>query len=1161
MKGQSLKKKLVFVLLFSFLSMILVYPSSLDLKTVNAATTTVDGLIFENGSITGYVGTNSVVNIPSSINGQAVKSIDGAFTYNEIITQVTISEGVTTITNGAFFGCPKLTAISIPSTVFTISAGSLGACKSLSAINLSESNTNFILSGNILFNASQTEIVQHINTSDTSAYTVPDTVVKIRDFAFANSANLTSVNISQYTISIGQGAFASCPKLTAINVNAANLEYMSSGGILYTADQKTLTAYPANISGTSYSVALGIETLAPYSFTGCVQLTAITLSSSVSEVQNAFIDCLTLTQINVDTESIYFSSINGVLMSKDGKILVHYPGGKTSASYTVPAIVNSIGKGAFMRHTHVETVALQSSVTFIDSYAFWGCNTLQKIIIPPTVTNFASNSLSGAKNMKVWGYPKSKAEEYTSANNIPFVAIGSGTDWAYTDNGGGTCNITGYLGSSNDVYVPSVINGLWVDTVEYTAFSGCSGIEYITFYESVKTIEAAKSDGTSYIFEDCSALREVYLPASLEKFQTYTAPYKPFKGCTSLINIIVDDNNASFYDTDGVLFSWDKKLIVYPSGRTSSSYSIPDGTTGISYAAFENNYLKAVLVPGTVTILSKGVEPTFKNNIESVYLSDGVETVMYDAFSKTTAMEIYFPPTVTTITGTADPAAEHTFYVYDGSAPLQFAVDNNIDYVLLCIITFNSNGGTAAPQQVVPAGYKAAEPTNVTKSKNVLLGWYTDAALTNQWSFTNAVSNSMTLYAKWVEGYPIIYHMNGGVNDKDNPLYYVTGTVVILNDPTKDNYTFDGWYTDSSCKLEYKFEAIEKTTTGTVELWADWWTAQVPYNSDSSGTIDTNALSDERKPEITQSDFPSEISYMMEGQKITVTGKLQIKYANVEEIAVSYSGHTEKLYKYEAGDDRLESFDYSHSFEVDSISYTANEKYLITLRLSTGEFYQHDIPIYKYHLTTEVLHSPNGSIYMSSDNEYELRTMAVADESFEILSATYQSENPEICAINDDNTLKPLAAGSASIKTTIVLEGGSEVTFTTEFNIIERTVTEPHTYENEFLCPCYGKYCTGLPEEGIDADLIDLIDRIRQETDAEIYIISGYRCEEYNKAVGADEGSEHAKGTAADLWSKDISVDELYEICDLLNVNGGVGKYPGYVHVDTRDAYIRWTEN
>ena len=1161
MKGQSLRRKLGFVLLFSFLLMILVYPSSQNLKTVSAVITTVDGLIFENGSITGYVGTNSIVTIPSSINGQAVKSVDGAFTYNEVITQVNISEGITTLTNGAFFSCPNLTSVSIPSTVFTISAGSLSACSSLSAITLSEANTSFVLADNILYNSALTEIVQHINKSEITAYTVPDTIIKIKDFAFANSANITSVQISENTTSIGIGAFASCPNLNAISVSLGNPNYKSTGGILYSADSKTLLAYPSNLTGTGFAVPTEVEILAPYSFTGCTQLSSVTLSPSVSEVKNAFTDCFTLTQVNVDVSNIYFSSLSGVLTSKDGKTLVYYPGGKTSASYTVPAIVTSLGEGAFMRHTHLETLSLQSSVTFIDNYAVWGCNSLKKITVPTTVTSFAANALTGAKNMKVWGYPNSKAEEYTGQNGIPFVAIGSSADWLFTDNGNGTCNITGYLAASNDVCVPSVINGLWVDTVEYTAFSGRTGIEYITFYESVKTIEAAKSDGTAYIFQDCSALREVYLPASLEKFQTYTAPYKPLKGCTSLINVIVDDENPSFYDTNGVLFSWDKKLLVYPSGRTATSYTIPSGTTGISYGAFENNYLKDVIVPGSVTILSKGVEPTFKNNIESVYLSEGVETVMYDAFSKTTVMDIYFPTTVTSITGTAEPLPPHTMYVYDASAPYQFAVDNGIDYVLLCVVTFNSNGGTTVPQQVVPAGYKAVEPTNVTKPKNVLLGWYTDSALTNQWSFNTVVSKSMTLYAKWVEGYPIIYNMNGGVNDKDNPSYYVSGTIVLLEDPTKDNYTFDGWYTDSSCKLEYKFEAIEKTTTGTVELWADWWTIDTSSSSESSGTIDTNALSDERKPEITHSGFPEDISYFVEGQKIDVTGKLSIKYANVEEIAVSYSGHTDKLYKYADGDDRLEVFNYAHSFEVGSISYTTQDTYIITLRLSTGEYYQHEIPVFKYQVVTEILHAPNGSIYMSSEKKYELRTMAVANDAFEILDASYISENPEICAINDDNTLKPLAAGTASIKTTIILSNNSTFTYLNDFTIVDRTVNEPHANENEFYCQCYGQYCTGLPEAGIDPGLIDLINKIRQESDAKIFIISGYRCEEYNKTAGADTGSEHVKGTAADLWSNDISLDELYEICDRLNVSGGVGRYPNYIHIDTRDAYIRWTEN
>ena len=1160
MKGLSLKKKLVFVLLFSFLSMILVQSYLPDSESASAVTTTVDGLIFESGIITGYTGTNETVNIPATINGQAVKSISGAFTYNDTITTVNIAEGVTTIADYAFLGCSNLEYIKIPSTVFTISSGSLGSCESLAQIDLSESNTSFILSGNFLLNAAQTEIIVHISQSGTTDYVVPDTITKIHDFAFAGAADLASVAISANTLEIGIGAFSSCPNLSSLSFSGTNPNYKQVSGVIYSSDGKTLIAYPTGKSDVIFFLADGVETLAPYSFTGCQNLREVTLSSTVSEVSNAFSDCGSLQQIYVKTSSIYFSSINGVLFSKDGQILVQYPGGKTSTTYTMPNIAVSIAANAFTAQHYLQAITLPSSVTFIGSYAFRGCDSLSKLIVPESVTNFASNCLSGAENLKVWGYPKSKAEEYTSANNIPFVAMGSTSEWTYADNGDGTCSITGYTGTSNDVYVPSVINDLWVNTIEYTAFSECTTIEYITFYESVSTIEAAKSDGTSYIFEDCSSLREVYLPASLEKFQTYTASYKPFKGCTALINIIVDDGSSSFYDTDGVLFSWDKKLIVYPSGRTASSYSIPSGTTGISYAAFDNNNLRDLIVPGSVTIINKGTEATFKNNIESVYLEEGVETVAYDAFSKTTAMDIYFPPTVTTITGSPSPGSGHVFYVYQGSAPLLFAQENDIEYVLLCIVTFNSNGGTAVNPQVIPSGYKASEPEGVTKTKSVLLGWYSDVALTNKWDFSSEITQNMALYAKWVEGYPIIYNMNGGVNDPANPEYYSTGTVVLLENPTKDKYTFDGWYTDSSCKLEYKFEAIEKTTTGTVELWADWWIPQATYDSSGSGTIDPNALSDERHPEITQSGFPEEISYMKDGQKITVTGKLYIKYANVEEIAVTYSGHTDKLYKYSDGDERLASFDYSHSFEVADLGYISQDKYLITLRLSTGEFYQHTIPIYQYSLSTEVLHSPYGYIYMSSDSKYELRSMAVANESFELLSAQYISENPEICAVNPDSTLKPLAAGTVQIQTTVTLKDGSKISYSNEFTVMERTAIEPETNENEFLCQCYGTYCAGLPEKGIDPALLELVENIRQETDAKIYVITGYRCEEYSSSLGLDTGSEHTSGTAADLWTKDISLDELYQICDRLNQNGGVGQYPGYIHIDTRGAYVRWTE-
>ncbi|MBQ8393667.1 MAG: InlB B-repeat-containing protein, partial [Clostridia bacterium] len=45
--------------------------------------------------------------------------------------------------------------------------------------------------------------------------------------------------------------------------------------------------------------------------------------------------------------------------------------------------------------------------------------------------------------------------------------------------------------------------------------------------------------------------------------------------------------------------------------------------------------------------------------------------------------------------------------------------------------------------------------------------------------------------------FSITYELNGGTNSVDNPLTYKKGDVVTLNNPTKDNYYFKGWYTDA----------------------------------------------------------------------------------------------------------------------------------------------------------------------------------------------------------------------------------------------------------------------------------------------------------------------------------------------------------------------------
>lgn len=66
-------------------------------------------------------------------------------------------------------------------------------------------------------------------------------------------------------------------------------------------------------------------------------------------------------------------------------------------------------------------------------------------------------------------------------------------------------------------------------------------------------------------------------------------------------------------------------------------------------------------------------------------------------------------------------------------------------------VQFNSNGGSDTASQSVERNSSATEPKAPTKSGFVFDGWYTDANLTQKYSFSNKVTRNLTLYAKWVE--------------------------------------------------------------------------------------------------------------------------------------------------------------------------------------------------------------------------------------------------------------------------------------------------------------------------------------------------------------------------------------------------------------------------
>lgn len=68
-------------------------------------------------------------------------------------------------------------------------------------------------------------------------------------------------------------------------------------------------------------------------------------------------------------------------------------------------------------------------------------------------------------------------------------------------------------------------------------------------------------------------------------------------------------------------------------------------------------------------------------------------------------------------------------------------------------VTFNTNGGTPEPESQIRANLPATKPDNPTKEGYNFGGWYTDAAFTTEYKFTESekVTQDMPLYAKWTK--------------------------------------------------------------------------------------------------------------------------------------------------------------------------------------------------------------------------------------------------------------------------------------------------------------------------------------------------------------------------------------------------------------------------
>ena len=163
-------------------------------------------------------------------------------------------------------------------------------------------------------------------------------------------------------------------------------------------------------------------------------------------------------------------------------------------------------------------------------------------------------------------------------------------------------------------------------------------------------------------------------------------------------------------------------------------------------------------------------------------------------------------------------------------------------------VTFNSNDGESAQikTQAVPNEKETAlEANTFERTGYTFTGWNTSATAEDSGTSYDdqgkiTTSSDVILYAQWkADEYKITYKLNGGTAGENAPSKHTYDTETTLVDPTRTNYTFGGWFTNSS------FSGTKVTSLGATDYTDDitlyaLWTKKI---GESAYTV--NAIPDQ----------------------------------------------------------------------------------------------------------------------------------------------------------------------------------------------------------------------------------------------------------------------------------------------------------------------------
>ena len=113
-----------------------------------------------------------------------------------------------------------------------------------------------------------------------------------------------------------------------------------------------------------------------------------------------------------------------------------------------------------------------------------------------------------------------------------------------------------------------------------------------------------------------------------------------------------------------------------------------------------------------------------------------------------------------------------------------------------------------------------------------------------------------------------------------------------------------------------------------------------------------------------------------------------------------------------------------------------------------------------------------------------------------------------------------------------------------------------HFYVHEAACPCGCGF--GRHAEDINADLVALLEAVREEVGHPLFVNSWCRCPTHNTAVRGVDGSVHTLGQAADLRAIGGARKHGIQKAGFAHGAMGVGIGENYVHLDVHDGSVKY---